>query len=140
VASQKAVSRAVYGVFMLITTGFVLASIAQVAGAVFAGDRVHGVASAGCAAALREHASALDRALAAAAPAADLKEAERLYQDALGAHAGTNDGDPVACASDPVGADAMAALARLRRATESAVRRQSSALGPVRREVDSFIR
>ena len=36
--------------------------------------------------------------------------------------------------------EAVAAVARLDRVAESAIRRQSSELAPVRREVDSFIR
>ncbi len=140
-ASEQAITRGVYGVFIFLASAFIVASIVQIARAVFQDDaRIHAVASEACAATLRAEAGAIDRALAAAAAASDAREGERMYFETLSADPLLEDRGRRACASDAAGADALAALARLHRAAESSVRRQSAALGPVRREVYSFIR
>jgi len=71
---------------------------------------------------------------------ADAAEATALYRDARAASWSNRNTVAAACAGDPGGPEAMAAVARLDRQAEGIVRRQTAELRAVRREVDSFIR
>jgi hypothetical protein len=84
----------------------------------------------------------VDRGVADAAAATDRGDAERRYRTARSPEwDAPKHGELVqACAGDSRGIDAVAAVARLDRAAEGAIRRQTDELGPVRRAVDSFIR
>jgi hypothetical protein len=139
---------ALYAVFVLGAAVFIVSSVWQIASQVFAappapatnasGPRV----GPGCAAALSALARAVDKGVLAAAAVADPAEAAKRYTVARGpSWEGARKSELLrACEGDPAGPEAVAALARLDRVAESAIRRQSSELAPVRREVDSFIR
>lgn len=140
---NKLVTRLVYGTFIGVTAAFVIATVVQVAQKLFGGDD-RPMVSAACGAAVRSLASAVDRGLGAAATASNGDEAAQRYASARKPEWPEENEAPAdaerSCAGDPAGTDALAALVRLDRAAASAVRRSSSELAPVRREVDSFIR
>ncbi len=147
VPSPKRIQSAIYAVFTVAAAAFVISSTAQIAIAVFAEPATTTSPStsavpAACAAGVRTLAVAVDRAVAAAAVAADAADAQKRYRAARSPE--WDDAkhrellEP--CAGDARGADAVAAVARLDRAAEGAIRRQTDELAPVRRGVDSFIR
>ncbi|MBX3185441.1 MAG: hypothetical protein KF819_00440 [Labilithrix sp.] len=142
-------TRAVYAVFVALAAAFIVSSTVQIARAVFGGSaadrRAEGSAPAlpaACASGLETLTTAVDRAVAAAASAADPADAERRYRSARSPEWDEDRRKALEapCAADPRGAEAVAAVARLDRAAEGAVRRQSGDLGPVRRAALSFIR
>lgn len=141
VASPKTVTRLVYAAFLALASAFIVSSTAQVAWALFATPAAAGPPTGeACAVAVRDLAQAVDRALVAGTGAREPAEAERRYAEARRPEWDRREDALRACAGDPAGLDAVAALARLDRAAAEAVRRQSAELAPVRREVDSFIR
>jgi hypothetical protein len=142
------ITSAIYAVFTVAATAFVVASTYQIAGAVLSEPAPDAAAPAAvpvspaCAAEVRTLAIAVDRGVTAAASATDRGEAQRLYRAAR-----TPEWDDAkqralvgSCAEGAHGAEAVAAVTRLDRAAEGAIRRQIDELGPVRRAVDSFIR
>ena len=146
--SPKRITSAIYAVFTLVAAAFVISSTYQIAVGVMA-EPADGAAAGSavnvgpaCAAGVRSLAVAVDRGVAAAAGATRRDEAERRYRAAR-----SPDWDDTKhhelvepCSTDPHGADAVAAVTRLDRAAEGAIRHQTDELGPVRRAVDSFIR
>jgi hypothetical protein len=144
VAADKRVTRVVYGAFVALAAAFIVSSVWQIAAQLFgfgAASRPEAPrASAACATGLRELAAAVDRGSAAAQGAGSADEAEQRYKDAVAKTWSEKDQLLRPCQDDPAGPEAMAALARLDRAAEGAARRQAGELGPVRREVESFIR
>lgn len=148
VASPKRITSAIYAVFSVGAAAFVVSSTLQIAFAVLSEPAPGAAAPApvkvppACAEGVRTLALAVDRGVSAAATATDRGDAERRYRTARSPEwDGPKHGELVqACADDSRGIDAVAAVARLDRAAEGAIRRQTDELGPVRRAVDSFIR
>ena len=146
--SPKRISSAIYGVFSVGAAAFVVSSTLQIASAVLSEPAPGAAAPAAvpvppaCAESVRTLAVAVDRGVTAAATATDRGDAERRYRTARNPEwDAPKHGELVqACAGDSRGIDAVAAVARLDRAAEGAIRRQTDELGPVRRAVDSFIR
>lgn len=146
--SPKRITSAIYAVFTVLAAAFVISSTYQIGVGVFAPSGSAGASAPlapACASGVRTLAVAVDRGVAAAAGATDTAEAERRYRAARGP-----DWDEAkqrellepcfATPGDGHGADAVAAVSRLDRAAEGAIRHQTDELGPVRRAVDSFIR
>ena len=125
-----------YGVFVTFAAAFILSSVWQISSQLF------GFASAArpeaphlgaaCSAAIAEDLSAIDVALGEATTEAYQKAKEKTWKDEEKLQQG--------CSGDPAGPLAIAALLRFERAAEAHVRRRATELGPVRREVESFIR
>lgn len=144
----KRITSGIYGVFTVLAAAFVVSSTYQIAVGVFA-EPAPGAAAGpavavapACAEGVRTLAVAVDRGVVAAAGVTDRAEAERRYRAARSPEwDDTRRSELVGpCAADARGADAVAAVSRLDRAAEGAIRRQTDELGPVRRAVDSFIR
>jgi hypothetical protein len=143
----KRITSAVYAVFTLVAGAFVISSTYQLAAGVFtepASPTAAPVVALGpaCASGIQSLAGAVERGVAAAAAASTRAEAERRYQAARSPewdHPRQHE-LILPCATEARGADAVAAVSRLDRAAEGAIRRQSDELAPVRRAVDSFIR
>lgn len=139
--ANKRVTRAVYAAFLALAAAFIASSVVQIASAVFrstsGGPRR---ASTGCAEAITRLTAAVERARSAASVPAGGDPAQRYAEAKQPEWGADRDGLTRHCDADPVGPDALAALARLDRAAEASVHRQTAELAPVRREVDSFIR
>ena len=148
VPSPKRITSAVYAAFVVVAGAFVVSSTVQIAQAVLAEPAPGAAAPAtiaiapACAEGVRTLAVAVDRGVAAAASATDRADAQRRYRTARSPEWDDAKQRELVqpCASDPHGDDAVAAVTRLDRAAEGAIRRQTDELGPVRRAVDSFIR
>lgn len=143
--AQKRVTRVVYGVYVLVVAAFVVSNIVQVAGALFGKDssgtaRVPATpVKSECAELLRLQAVDVDRARLLASEQPNAEAARFSYAEAR-KKAREHTGELAsACADDPRGADALAALARLDRAAESHAVRTSAELSPVRLAAHSFI-
>lgn len=140
---NQRVTRVVYGVFVVFTAVFVGGLIYEVAVQVFAGDAPKTEAlAADCARGVRALEGAVNRGIAAGLGGDDVE-----VDVAVSRYRGTRDEEwkkmdavASACAGEPRGKEALAALARLDRQAEGVVRRQTAELRAVRREVDSFIR
>lgn len=143
--SARRLTLALYAAFIAVTAAFIVALIWQVASALYGAGSTGDAASRSlpegrCRAGLVALRERIESAATAAATEHTDEDAMRAYHGVLGSD------DPRwaevrgACQGVPHGPEATAALARLDRAAESVVRRKSSALAPVRREVDSFIR
>jgi hypothetical protein len=141
-------TRAVYGVYVLGVAAFVISSIVQVGRALFFGtpepttttEAAEKAVGENCARLLEEHDQAIAQARIAASTAPDGDAARALYAKW---RLPTKERQPEldqACAGDPHGADALAALARFDRAAESHAVRTASELSPVRLSAQSFIR
>jgi hypothetical protein len=151
VPSPKRITSVVYAVFVVVAAAFVISSTVQIAKSVLA-EPSPGAANAtsvtvapACAEGVRTLALAVDRGVAAAATATDRIDGERRYRAARGPEWDEpKHGELLQPCTDPTasahGTDAVAAITRLDRAAEGAIRRQTDELGPVRRAVDSFIR
>jgi hypothetical protein len=145
VAAPKAnrkVSRVVYAAFVTVTAVFVSGLIYEVATQVFAGEapKVDALA-ADCAQGVKALEGAVNRGIAAGLGTdGDADDAVARYRGTRDEEWKRRDAVAAACAAQPRGTEAMAALARLDRQAEGVVRRQTAELRVVRREVDSFIR
>jgi hypothetical protein len=148
VPSPKQITSAIYGVFAVLASAFVVSSTVQIASSVLAEPSPGAAAPApvpvpkACAEGVRSLAVAVDRGVGAAASATDRADGERRYRAARSPEWDAPKHAELVqpCAGDSRGIDAVAAVARLDRAAEGAIRRQTDELGPVRRAVDSFIR
>jgi len=145
--SPKRITSAIYAVFTVLAASFVISSTYQIGVGVFtapdpAGAPPTAKPAPACVSGVRTLAIAVDRGVAAAAGATDTAEAERRYRAARSPEWDEAKQRELVepCAGDPLGADAVAAVSRLDRAAEGAIRHQTDELGPVRRAVDSFIR
>lgn len=147
----KRITSVVYAAFVIVAAAFVISSTVQIAGSVLAEPSPGAESGAtvtvapACAEGVRTLALAVDRGVAAAATATDRGDGERRYRAARGAEWDEPRRTELlqACTERGAGAagtDAVAAISRLDRAAEGAIRRQTDELGPVRRAVDSFIR
>jgi hypothetical protein len=148
VPSPKRITSTVYAVFSVVAAAFVISSTWQIAVAVLSEPAPGSAAPApvpvppACSDGVRSLAVAVDRGVTAAAAATDRGDAERRYRVARSPEWDAPKREELVqpCAGDARGIDAVAAVARLDRAAEGAIRRQTDELGPVRRAVDSFIR
>ena len=141
-ARNRNLSRAVYGVFVLFVSVFVVVSTFEVGRTLF-GSGSSGTAASpapaptvgeACGAAIAREIAVIDAARAAAGREANGDLARGRYQAERGARA------TAACDGDPHEADALAALARLDRAAEADALREAGDLSPVRLTAQSFIR
>ncbi len=142
-AADKRVTRVVYGAFVALAAAFILSSVWQIASQLFGfGAASRPVQHVGpqCAAAIQQDVLAIDLALAEPTTALGGDDAVNAYQQHKKREWQDQEKLTQCCAGDPAATQAIAAVMRLDRAAESAVRRRAGELGPVRREVDSFIR
>lgn len=147
-ASKKHIASAVYAVFTVLATAFIVSSTYQIASAVFAKpaneDSAAPAASLppACAEGVRQLVTAIDRGLAAAGGLANGEEALSRYHSARDPEWDGERHHKLVrpCMGDARGTDAVAAVTRLDRAAVGAIRRQTGELASVRRTVDSFIR
>jgi hypothetical protein len=148
IVSPKRITSAIYAVFTVLAAAFVISSTYQIAVGVMA-EPAEGASTGApvplppaCAAGVRSLAMAVDRGVAAAAGATSRADAESRYRAARSPEWDDAKQRELVepCRGDARGADAVAAVSRLDRAAEGAIRHQTDELGPVRRAVDSFIR
>lgn len=133
------VSRAVYGVFVVGVGFFIVSNIWQVARVTFGEQsgvnfpKVEGA----CGVAIDKEVAAIDHARETASAERDGETARSTY-----AAVRKNSGFDVktACANDPNGVDALAAVGRLDRAAESHAVRDATEIGPMRQSARSFIK
>jgi hypothetical protein len=152
VTRKQKVTRAVYAAYVILVTAFVGSSIYQVALKVFAGSAngANGANGAGaaderptvgapCGASLAKEIAAIDAARVAASTEVGLDAAKARYAKERAFSAAS--GEPrQSCSADPQGEAALAALARLDRASEANAIREGSELSTVRLTAQSFIR
>jgi len=151
----KQVRAAVYAIFSMVASAFVVSSTAQIIYGVFGSDGSSSEAkliSPECKAALTEFDQRITRGITAASTATSRAEAERMYREARGpawdepsesSSSTAATARAQACASprpDSPHVHAVAAIRQWDRAAEGSARRQADELAPVRRAVDSFIR
>lgn len=140
---KKTAARIVYAAFVAISAWFIVSSTVQIMNAVFgfgAANPKAGRLDPSCASALRSLADAVDRGMRAGAASTDPRAAEEAYAAAKNPEWAQRDELLKSCNADAHAKQASAALLRLDRVALSTLRRHSAELGPVRREVDSFIR
>lgn len=137
---NKRITRVVYGSYVALTTVFVGLLIVEVSGQVFAEEPPGAALSPACASGIKELYGGVDRGIVVGLGAEDVDLAVARYRQTRDDEWKGKAAVEAACAADPRGSDAMAALARLDRQAEAVVRKQTTALRAVRREVDSFIR
>lgn len=135
----------VYGAFVLGVAAFVVSSIQQVAGQVFLSPKdegeaqIHPKVATDCESALRLEIEAIEKARIAASRELNPENARATYA-ALRPPASPPIEVKTACAKDPNGLAATAALVRLDRAAETHAFSESNDLRAVRLAAQSFIR
>lgn len=95
-----------------------------------------------CAAGLRDLATALDRAaslVVASSSEIGTADAVAVFRRGLSPEWNTADSVQRSCAASPEGADAWAALERLRSAEEQLTRQSRAELGPIRRDLTAHL-
>lgn len=120
---------------------FVVSNIVQVARQLFfAQESLHSKVSEECGRAIKEEMVAIERARTTASLSIEQEAVRAKFtaERALARQASPNDLDK-ACATDPAGPQARAALARFERAAESHALREATDLRPVRLDAESFI-
>jgi len=138
----KRVAFAVYGV---LSAAFILSSTYQltveVHGLRAAPLPTHGGPGAACAAVLRPMAAAIDRAAAKSAAAPDAQKAAASFAAAILPEWSTPQtaAATATCDADPLGADALAAVMRLRQARERALLRTAGEVAPARQDVAEYL-
>lgn len=137
-------TRAIYGLYIVLVAAFVLSSIAQVARPLFGIPQAEAARPAAaqvgapCAAKLSEQIRAIERARSVASEAPSDDEARAAYVRERGADRDRAELEQ-ACAGDPNGTEALAALARLDRAAEARASKDAAELTTVRLGAHSFI-
>jgi hypothetical protein len=138
----KRVAFAVYGVM---AAAFILSTTYQLTveahGLRAAPLETHGAPSAACGALLRPMTLALDRGAEAAASSGGEAKAEQAFSAAILPEwsAAQTAVATATCGGDPLGADALAAVVRLRQARERAVLRSAGELAPIRHDVAEYL-
>lgn len=139
-------TRVVYGGYVVLVAAFVVSNIAQVARAVFGGPENEAAAAEpsrfpkvgpACSELLEAQVQSIDRARAASSSEPSGEAATARY--ASERSAARSPELERTCAADPSGSDALAALARFDRTSESQAVRLASELTPVRLAAQSFI-
>jgi hypothetical protein len=142
VTRKQRVTRAVYGVYVVIIAAFVVSNVTQVGRQIFgpnggAATKPAAKVNDACAKAIEGEMRVIELArLAASTEQSEAAAATRYASERERAR--SRDLEP-ACSGDPSGADALAALARFDRASESHAVRIASDLTPVRLSTQSFI-
>jgi hypothetical protein len=143
VVTARRIRTAVYGVFVAFAAAFIVLSGRNVIWGVFGLDAEPAPAGAPagrvCGEKIAALAHALDRGVAAAAGAHTEPEAMARMRAALAPEWEAEADSSAACAADPHGAAAWAALLRLRRAEEVAVARHVAQTGPLRHELAAYL-
>jgi hypothetical protein len=136
--TSRRIRTAVYGVFVAFAAVFVVFSTRSIIWGVFAIDAENVLAPAGraCGEKIAGLAAALDRGVAATSAARTEPEALARMHAALAPEWDAEPEIAAACAQDPRGADAWAALLRLKRAEEGAAGRRAALTGPMHRELE----
>lgn len=132
-------TRTVYGLFVVGVGAFIVSNVWQV-GRVTFGDESRAdfpKVEAACGAAIEREIASIEHARSAASDARDGEAARAAYAAARKAEATDL---RAACANDPNGVDALAAVSRLDRSAESHAVRDASEIGPMRQSARSFIR
>jgi hypothetical protein len=157
VTRKQRLTRVVYGLYVTVLAVFVASNIVQVARVVFATPSPDGSAHSptrppdtpkvgpACADALTAEIRAIDVAQALALVEPNVEAAEARYaterrSPSIKTKQGTTDDPRRACANDPSGADAIAAVARLDRIAETHAVHAAGELSTVRLAAQSFIR
>jgi hypothetical protein len=143
--SGRRIRTAVYGVFVACAAAFVLLSARAVVWGVFGLDATESAstmsasAAPACAEKIGGLARALDRGVAAAASARTQADARARMQAALAPEWDQEAATAATCTQDPRGADAWAALLRLKRAEEDAVERRAQSTGAIHRQLEAYL-
>lgn len=144
-AVQKRVRSLVYGAYTAFAIVFILLSVKALVAGVFHTD---GTPLGGgpatptektCADGIRALTAALDRAMVAAAAKHEDAEVRAAFGAALSPEWDGEARLGEICRSEPRGADAFAALLRLRRAEEGFLGRQVAEIAPLRRDVEAYL-
>jgi hypothetical protein len=125
-----------------LAAAFVLSSARSVVWGLFgleAAPTATAPAGRACGEAIARLARALDRGVAATSAARTDVEALAQMRAALAPEWDAEASGAATCAEDPHGADAWAALMRLRRAEEGAVASRAAQTGPVHRELEAYL-
>jgi hypothetical protein len=132
--------------FSTVAAGFIVLSLGQLTMAVFGvgpeffrAPPPTPLAASPCTEELQGLAASVERAVGAASRAPSEGDATATYRRALSPAWDDEAGAARRCNSVPHGAEALAAVLRLRQAGEEAARRQVIELGPVRHEVSAYL-
>jgi hypothetical protein len=143
--ARRLARRLVYGSFLLLATAFVVSSAWQLIAGIYAPAPVV-IAPAGapaearaCSDGIARLSSALERGFVAASTKEDEASALRTLADGMQPEWADQPAVEQACATQPRGQDAYAALLRLKLAEEGFVRRQIVEIAPVRRDVRAYL-
>jgi hypothetical protein len=139
--SGKRIRTAVYGMYVAFAAAFVLSSAGSVIWGLFGAEAAPTTAPAGraCGAAIARLAQALDRGVAATSAARTDVDALARMRAALVPEWDAEADGAATCAEDPHGADAWAALLRLKRAEEGAVASRAAHTGSAHRELEAYL-
>lgn len=147
--ARKRGRRIVYVLFGAFATVFVVACIVEIIGTAIWGFRLDGRpsperVSRPCAQRLVALAEAMDRAATTGLDGRDLESATEdtalsRFRGALGADWGDLTTVGRVCGKEGAGADALAALLRLKQAQEGLLRRQVVEIAPLRRDVSAYL-
>jgi hypothetical protein len=137
--------RAAHGVVLVVAVLFIGSSAWQIVRALFVESHEGVLVSPeqrACALGLRDLASALDRAaslVVASSYEVGTNEAVAAFRRGLSPEWNTAESVQRSCATSPGGADAWAALERLRSAEEQLTRQSRADLGPIRRDLTAHL-
>ncbi len=141
----RAGKRIAFAVYGTLSAAFILSTTYQLTveahGLRAAPLETHGAPSMACGAQLRPMTVALDRGAESAASAGSESKAEQAFSAAILPEwsAAQTAAATATCESDPLGADALAAVVRLRQARERAVLRSANELAPARHDVAEYL-
>ena len=144
-AAARRVKSAVFAAYTAFAILFILLSIKALVLGVFHTDptKLGGAppnpTEKTCADGIRALTAALDRAMVAAAAVHEDAETLAAFRGALSPEWRDQDRLGAVCGSEPRGADAYAALLRLRRAEEGFLGRQVVEIAPLRRDVEAYV-
>ena len=139
---RRRVTSLVYAAYVAFTIGFILLCTKSIMAGVFHPEHPQTLdtrAGKACADGVRTLAAALDRGMIAAVSARDEVAASSAFQQAIASDWEREASVGTECKADPRGADAFAALLRLRRAQEGFLGRQLVEIAPLRRDVEAYL-
>jgi hypothetical protein len=143
--ARRLARRLVFGSFLLLATAFVVSSAWQLIAGIYAPGPVV-IAPAGapeearaCSDGIARLSTALERGFVAASTKDDEVSALRTLAEGMQPEWTEQAAVEKACAAQPRGQDAFAALLRLKLAEEGFVRRQIVEIAPVRRDVRAYL-
>ncbi len=144
-ALRKRVRSIVYGAYVAFAILFILLSITSLVDGVFHTTAAPLSSSTPtpdtkiCVDGVRSLTAALDRGRLAAAAKRESADLKQAFDAALAPDWDDEARLSVACGHDPRGADAFAALLRLRRAEEGFLGREIAEIAPLRRDVEAYL-